>query len=136
MKIYNIGYYSYEESQYWQFYHEEDYTEKQLNKIVFECLWEGYLVEKEKNSKFEWAEDQPISYSDMFGYGREVFCEEMEKRGFKQVEYAKTVSMFGWSSPESSTWGSNSKDPVMRSAKRFFKKKIKELKNGKDGKNR
>jgi len=112
MYIYDIGYGSYEESQYWQYIHKEKFTEKQLRLIVGDCIFEviEYLsrLKRRPTNRMNWVhflEDGP-TFQDIMYTPR--FHDALKKRGFKPIEIEAETHVFGWASCIRNNW----KDPV------------------------
>jgi len=102
--IYEIGYGTYEESQYKQYYHDKKYSQKELEDIFSECMVAAiqYRVENRDENICQ------ISYQDiMFGYSKQSFFEkELEKRGFDPIQpkIQASVSVMGWEHPLKPNW--------------------------------
>ena len=82
MYIYNIGSFSYEESEYIQLYHKDKFTRKEFEEIVMKST--AKIVEKEggKNVSFEHI------LSD-------VVEDLIKNHGFTQVKFDAEFSVFG-----------------------------------------
>ena len=124
MYIYNIGYYSCEESEYKQFIHDKEFSEEELENIVEECLFVALLVELKFRNKddpeFNWGGEEfnEPSLSDLFSstYNHQTFVEEMTNKGFVPIRFTREVSLFGWASatnPESWDGHTNGKTKEM-----------------------
>lgn len=83
MYAYNVGYYSHEESAYWQFFHENKFSEEELLGLTEECLFECLKINR---------------HSTLQGLYHNGFVAEMEKRGFKSLEFECEIGLFGWTS--------------------------------------
>jgi len=86
MHIYELGYHSYEESQYTQLYHEKKFNQNEFEKIICQAaanILKGYKIRKGERISF-----QDINFS---------VAEELIKNfGFKKVNFAATFNVFGW----------------------------------------
>jgi len=88
MEIYNIGYYTYEESDYAQLYHEKKFTKKELDEIIFKA---SLSVIKKKMVLNHFIHNYSDIHSDVIS----VLCDNY---GFKEVEYDMSWTCFGWAS--------------------------------------
>lgn len=84
--IYNMGYSTYEESGYYQFYHKRKYSQTEFEKIVAKAVmnwFKGYKVKKKETISF-----QDIIFN--------VVEELTNNFGFKKVNFTAEFSVFGW----------------------------------------
>lgn len=86
MHIYNLGYHTYEESDYVQLYHKKKYSKKEFEKVVAKAA-----VSVLKNSKNK--KENKISFQDIFFSLIEGLVEQF---GFKEVKFDAEFSVFGW----------------------------------------
>lgn len=80
--IYNIGYHTYEESEYTQLYHELKYTQKEFEEIVKQITTK--ILRKRKETR--------MTFQDIHC---EV-CNELKEKGFKEIKFTAELSVFGW----------------------------------------
>ncbi len=84
--IYNIGYGTCEESDYFQLCHEIKYSQREFEKIIVKIVmkeFKGHKVEK----------DEKISFQDILYR----LVEELTKNfGFKRVKFTAEFNVFGW----------------------------------------
>jgi len=94
--VYEIGYGTCEESQFWQYMHREKFTEEQLFDIIEDCLFIALKKMREPDSEFE--HQQHPSFQDLMSSWRKdaIFHEELERRGFQHIEFTASFSVFGW----------------------------------------
>lgn len=84
--IYNIGYSTYEESEYYQLYHKIKYSQEEFEKIVTKAVtnqFKGHKVKKKER----------ISFQDIIS---SVVEELTNNFGFKKVDFIAEFSVFGW----------------------------------------
>jgi hypothetical protein len=100
--VYDIGYGTCEESQYWQYMHEEKFTSDEIQKIVEDCLFEvieyvsGLKTEpRDLMNRLHFLESGP-SFQGLMGTPK--FHERLKKRGFKAIEFEAKCNLFGWAS--------------------------------------
>lgn len=89
--IYNIGYHSYEESEYVQLYHELEFTRNQLRDLIHAAT--RRVLDKIQSGEIE----HPITYTfqNLFD---DVIREMIEIYDFEPVEYTAEWECFGWPS--------------------------------------
>lgn len=94
--LYEIGYGTYEESKYNQYYHKDKLSQEELEDIVQECMCIAIQKRLEDGSE----NNCQISYQEvMFGYyEKSIFELELEKRGFDTIapKIEASISLFGW----------------------------------------
>jgi len=103
---YNVGYHSYEESEYTQLLHSEEFTEQQLLEWVTEAIIQIMRESGRKrySKKFEgWYE---YLHSRVIDY-------LVENKGFKELKFQASFSLFGWSSIFTDNWGKQVSDDNM-----------------------
>ena len=83
MHIYNLGYYSHEESEYIQLSHDNKFTQKEFEEIVMNSAARIFDKESDKN----------ISFQDIF---LDVVDDLIKNCGFKKVDFEAEFSVFGW----------------------------------------
>ena len=86
MYIYNIGYHSYEESDYIQNFHKKKINKKGLEDIIIKAtvnVFKSHEVKKDKGVTFQY-----ILY--------DVVEELIKNFGFKEVEFTSQFNIFGW----------------------------------------
>lgn len=86
MHIYDIGYYSHEESDNVQFYHEQKFVKKEFEDIVIKAA-----ISVLKNQKI--GKSGIITFQDIF---HDVVEELVRNFGFKKVEFDAKFNAFGW----------------------------------------
>ena len=90
MYVYNVGYHSYEPSNYIQLTHEKKFSKKQFELIVFGCV--DLAIQKNMNK---------VSYYHIhdFDNAMDTVAECMVSGfGFKYLEYTQRFECFGWGS--------------------------------------
>jgi len=94
--LYNIGYSTAEDSLYFQMWHTQKFTEKELEAHVEDALWAAILWEvefhKELKCKGDWKEYTTFSsliYDD-------DFLKTLVSKGFERAEFEATWSCDGW----------------------------------------
>ena len=83
--LYNVGYYTHEESQYDQLSHTKKYTKEEFEKFVLEIILDVLRSRDDKESNF--------SYQRIHS---EVIEKLVERYGFKEVEFEADFNIFGW----------------------------------------
>jgi hypothetical protein len=86
MHIYNIGYSSYEESDYYQLYHEKKFSKEEFEEMVAKATI-NVLKDSDEDSYFMLTFQQ-ILYA--------VVKELIKNFGFKEVEFDAKFEVFGW----------------------------------------
>ena len=86
MPIYNLGYDTYEESEYIQLSHEHKYSDKEFKQIVRTAT--ANVI-----NKMEIKENKRISFQDII---EDVAEELIQTFGFKRVKFDAEFSVFGW----------------------------------------
>jgi hypothetical protein len=89
MHIYDIGYYSYEDSSYAQLTHSEKYTDEDLRGLVEEAVLAIVAVEKAREHGY-------VSTYDSIHH--EVIEWLLTEKGFSKLELTATWNCFGWGS--------------------------------------
>lgn len=92
MHIYSIGYGTYEESEYEQFYHQKKYTKSQLSKLVHKAVTK--VLEDMMKDKPSYVHEDGPTFQDIF----HKVCEKLESMGFERVKFDAEWKCFGWSS--------------------------------------
>lgn len=88
MYYYKVGYHSYEESEYVVFTSNIKYSEEQLHQTIEKVA--AFVIKKDKYIKKRGeCQITDIIQSEHFVIG-------MERAGFKQLSYDKTISYWGW----------------------------------------
>lgn len=87
MYFYNIGYNSYEESDYSQLWHEKKYSEKEFKEIIFKIILDIFKNRTEEDKKWEKTFQHILP---------EVVEQLIENFGFKEVEFDAEFNVFGW----------------------------------------
>lgn len=102
--LYKIGWYSYEESCYISFTHDEKYSHDELTKIIGEAAVKAIKEEKgEKHHYLHGFDDIFYAVADILG----------RDYGFAPLAYDEEWDIFGWASIFDKTdWGSN-RDEVL-----------------------
>jgi len=83
MYIYNLGYYSHEESEYTQLSHKDKFTQKEFEGFVMKA---SAKIIKESN-------DKKLTFQDIFSG---VVEELVKSYGFTEVKFDAEFSAFGW----------------------------------------
>jgi hypothetical protein len=83
MYIYNLGYYSHEESEYISLYHKDKFTQKEFEEFVMNATFKI----------IEGSGDQELTFQDIFS---EVVEELVKSYGFTEVKFDAEFSAFGW----------------------------------------
>lgn len=86
--IYNVGYHTYEESEYTQLYHLKKFNKKELHSIVAKAS--ANVI-----GKHEIKNRGKLSFQDIHS---EVIEDLVKTFGFKEVEFTSEFSVFGWAS--------------------------------------
>jgi hypothetical protein len=84
--LYNLGYHSYEESEYYQLYHSKKFSENDFEKLVSKAT--ANVIKKHMPKNDEHMSFQDIAFS--------VVSELVRKFGFKEVNFTATFNVFGW----------------------------------------
>lgn len=89
MYLYKIGYYSCEESDYIELYHERKFSKEELENIIAEIVLETvkYIKSTDENYFLH-------NFQDVYMTNR--FHELLKEIGFKEIKYDEVVSCFGW----------------------------------------
>lgn len=109
--LYQVGYGTCEESQYWSFQHRERLTEEQLTEMVRESMF-AVLDKVAGNFKDSGLQDslhvgkKGATHQEVMGHPH--FREAMQAHGFKEVKYMESFNLFGWSSCiDPDDWGAD-----------------------------
>jgi len=86
MYIYNIGYDSYEETEYVQLYHKNKYKNKEFEEMIMKAVVNVLSKQKIKKSEI-------ISFQDIFS---DLIEELIKNFGFKKVKFDSKFNVFGW----------------------------------------
>ena len=92
MYVYEIGYGSHENSAWVMFYHEKKLSQKQLSKLVEDCLLAVLVKVVKPKSAFEHERDP--SFETLMD--RPEFLIELQKRGFQKIRPDQHWGVFGW----------------------------------------
>jgi len=92
MFTYKIGYGSYEESEFVELQHENEYSNDQLHEIVVQAI-KAVLADVIQTDEY-FVESGP-SYQHIHD---QVIEKLLSEHGFRKVEYRATWSVFGWPS--------------------------------------
>ena len=118
MYIYDIGYGTFEESHFWQYSHEKKFTNRQIELIVGDCIFEviDYLsrLTRRPTDIMNWVhflEDGP-NFQDLME--KPKFHKALQKRGFKPMEFEAKINLFGWASSIKNNWKACDKDIDVR----------------------
>lgn len=85
MYIYNIGYGTREESDYYQLYHKQRFTKSKFEMIVSKAV--AKILRSMKQDQRERATFQDILYA---------VVDELTKSGFERVKFDAEFDVFGW----------------------------------------
>lgn len=91
MYIYNIGYHSYEESEYVQLYHKKEFDKKTFEKI----LCQATINVLKNNEEFRKEDKRHVTFQNIFS---EVVEELIKNFEFKELKFTSEFSVFGWAS--------------------------------------
>lgn len=86
MFIYNLGYHTYEESEYIQLYHNKKFNKKEFEKIVIKAT---ITILK----KYEIKSTEIVTFQDIL---YDVVEELIKNFGFKKVKFSSEFNVFGW----------------------------------------
>ena len=92
INIYNIGYYSHEESSYVQLIHDQKYSETEFKNIIFKAV--ENVLRKMKDKEIELI---PLYFSFQSIFDN-VIEELINSFGFRKLEYTASWDCFGWPS--------------------------------------
>lgn len=162
MFFYDIGYYTHEESWFFQVMHEKKFSKTQLEKMVLSCipilvenLLDSQLSSRDGDTGKDWKEDPyfigsnlslrfPDLMSGCYISPRkrtpslsDVLCERF---GFSPVKFQATYSRFGWGNILASDWEGHDGDEkakarltkVVRATFEDYLEKHPEVKDGFD----
>lgn len=108
--IYDIGYNSYEESEYWQLCSQTKYSESELSELISDVFkivnnMGGYKLDQEfKCEGAELYKDDERGYSVQTLYPS-VIRYLIDFHNFSKLEYESKYSLFGWASVSVDDWG-------------------------------
>lgn len=115
MYLYSIGYGSYEESHYVQYWHERKLSEQELSDLVVDCMVEtiehyaGRFEENGYNEDMFHSSEEGPSFQEILE--SEVFEQSLQYRGFKTVEFEAKFNIFGWpSAMDDTSWRSDTEE--------------------------
>lgn len=123
MHLYDIGYGTCEESHYWQYWHEKEYSKEELRDIIVACLIEtiqkladrvdgdgrNYDTLQFDDGRFMpvYCGEEGITFQEAMG--TKLFHDALESRGFARAEFTTQFSTFGWAScMREGSWESHS----------------------------
>lgn len=98
MYLYKVGYYSYEECQYYEYSHETEYSKDEFYDICRKCI---VKVAKKFVSKFDDPDAHVYMSENGFRFAdiaKEDLDEEMAAKGFTRVKYKACYALDGWDS--------------------------------------
>jgi hypothetical protein len=116
MPVYQIGYGTCEESEYWELEHDDIFSKEELQQIVEDCLFEVMELEAGRfgesgHHKGLFVSDDGPSFQHLMGE-RSFMC-LLAERGFRKVDYETSCSVFGWASAvKPGDWSSHAGDPT------------------------
>jgi hypothetical protein len=97
MYIYELGYGSYEDSEYTQLSHEEEFTQEEFEEKIQASIKDALIrwIDKEEDGViYRMHEANPhIGFDRLHTYVSEILC---EKFGFAKLEFQAKFSLFGW----------------------------------------
>jgi hypothetical protein len=96
MYIYNIGYGTMEESNYFQYSHTNKFSEEQLRKMVEDGLFEASII-KDKDWTCFLTRIEDLTDC-------KIFRNYLESKGFIRVKFEAQVSLFGWNDLKDKIW--------------------------------
>lgn len=134
MHIYNIGYNSYEESEYVQLYHEKKFSQKEFENIVIEAVVS--VLKKYKELKNSSVEDSRLKSRTTFQNMLFSVIEMLVKKfGFKEVKFIGKFDVFGWADIlDENDWEDN-RDEQLNKLTKSVKQKLKIFSTKEGGKN-
>ena len=96
MHLYKIGYYSPEESNYFELRHKNKYTDEELHKIVMEAIASvlSHIVSSNNEHDVCISKEFGLSYQEI----DDLTIKELEKVGFEPITYQAEWACFGWQS--------------------------------------
>ena len=94
MFLYKFGYGSYEESDFKELIHENQYTEEEFDAIITKAIIKVLKGVISGNYKHIYIHNDGISYQEIHEY----VIDELKQLGFKEVNYQAEWSCFGWPS--------------------------------------
>ena len=109
MYFYDVGFSHYEGSAFWQFCHEDKFTDNELFDIVEECLF--------NSMKSMGKHGRNATIEDLFH--RPEFSETMLSRGFKRIQFEQTLELYGWSCCTDPAWSARSDEKTLEMMKRL-----------------
>lgn len=112
MYVYKVGWGSYEESEYTELYHDQRFTDEDLEKMVFDAVINVLSeIVKSDFDKICLREDG-IAYEEIHS---KVVTVLQEKHGFTKVQYQASWSIFGWPSlTDKNSWRGQRDEPLDR----------------------
>ncbi len=133
MCIYNVGYDSYEESEYIQLYHEKEFSQQKFEEIVIEAT---ILVLKEDKENYinrykelkEKGDDilPTVTFQDILHSVVEALVKSF---GFKKVKFTGDFNVFGWADILDEKEWEHDRDELLRKLTERARKGL-EMKNG------
>ena len=116
--IYNIGYSTYEESEYYQLYHKRRYSQEEFEKIVVKAVMNWF-------KEYEVKKDEKTSFQDIIF----SLIEELTKNfGFKKVDFTAEFSVFGWANLLDKQDWEEDRDKQLKMLTKAIEKIIKKVK--------
>ena len=120
--LYNIGYYSCEESRYRQYFHEQKFSNKELNALIADCL-EDVLKGVLRRGAPQGITFQSLMEMDQIWIKKRKeyvlvhpsFEVALRQRGFRPAKFTAEFRIFGWaSSVELGGWSSYTDDQEVK----------------------
>lgn len=135
MYLYNVGYGTCEESSYNQYYHENNYSQEEFEKIIILILCEtiedfaGKFDEQTGWNKIGdsvlWVTKKGVTFQELMG--TDIFKNNLKKHGFQQITFQASFDSFGWASAmepgDWSSWANNDDNRYQTMIKNFCKYK-------------
>lgn len=96
MYVYKIGYYSCEESKYFELLHVSRYSNDELHKIIMDTIINVLkdIISVHGEYDIRISKEFGLSYQEIDN----LVIDELKKVGFKSVKYQAEWSCFGWQS--------------------------------------
>jgi len=109
MYVYEVGYYSCDDSEYWQLVHKKKFTEKQFNKMIEEALFMALIKICEPKSKWKLQRNPPfyrLMVDRIQKKNRKTkkidyswpFMDALKKYGFEFLEFQQKWNINGFDS--------------------------------------
>lgn len=114
MYIYNVGYHSYEESEYVQLCHTKKFNKKEFEKIVTKAtvnILKEYKIKK----------GEKLSFQDIL---HEVVRELIKNFGFEEIKFTSEFNVFGWANILDEKDWKHDRDEQLKLLTKLLKKEL------------